>query len=152
MSGKKRRLEKIEASLTPQQAVLLWMEEAHKFGSLMDYARWLVEQPEECYPLIKVPGQVQQALRAAMKGRSPEEIHQKIRSAERDVLLCYFLIKDLNLRALELTDSLRLKSLILHEQLRGLLTRQALAEDMAAHCPLCQHGVRHSEAQELLNL
>jgi hypothetical protein len=35
-SGRKR-IEKIEDSLTPRQAVLLWLEEASQFGSMRAY-------------------------------------------------------------------------------------------------------------------
>ena len=33
----RRRIEKIEGSLTPRQAVLLWLEEAAQLGSLREY-------------------------------------------------------------------------------------------------------------------
>ena len=42
-----KRLTAIEGdNLTPQQAVILWMREAHEFGSWAAYARWLLDQPD----------------------------------------------------------------------------------------------------------
>ncbi len=34
MTSGKRRLDKVESNLTPKQAMLHWMVEAHQFGSL----------------------------------------------------------------------------------------------------------------------
>ncbi len=69
MGTNKQRLAKIETSLTPKQAVLLWMEEAHKAGSVHKYALSLKGQPDSAFPLVKLPKQVEQAVRDSMKGR-----------------------------------------------------------------------------------
>ena len=45
-----KRLDKVEHSLTPRQAVLLWMEEAHQVGSINDYSRSLKGQPKAPSP------------------------------------------------------------------------------------------------------
>ena len=54
MRGQRTRLDKVETSLTPAQAVLLWMQEAHAFGSMRAYAEWVVEQPAASYPLYRL--------------------------------------------------------------------------------------------------
>ena len=34
-------------NLAPKEAVILWMREAHQFGSYQSYARWLIDQPDD---------------------------------------------------------------------------------------------------------
>ena len=41
MTATKQRIDRIEGSLTPKQAFLLWMGEAHAHGSLVEYGRAL---------------------------------------------------------------------------------------------------------------
>ena len=37
VSNKKRRVEKLESTLTPEQAMLMWLQEAHKFDTVNEY-------------------------------------------------------------------------------------------------------------------
>lgn len=46
-----RRLAKLEGALSPKAATLLWMHEAHEFGSLPAYVDWLIDQPISVAPL-----------------------------------------------------------------------------------------------------
>ena len=39
------RLDRVEQGLTPQQAIVLWLEETHQHGSLLAFVAWLKEQP-----------------------------------------------------------------------------------------------------------
>ena len=59
----RRRLDKIEASLTPRQAVLLWLDEASRFGSMRAYVSSLQGQPTSAFPLFRLPEQVEQLVR-----------------------------------------------------------------------------------------
>ena len=54
MATTKSRLEKIENSLTPKQAILAWVHEAHKFTTLDDYGAWLAKHPEQRPPLNRL--------------------------------------------------------------------------------------------------
>src|SRR5665648_46936 len=130
MKGERRRLEKITSSLSPQQAALLWMEEAHSFGSQVHYVRWLCEQPDDAYPLIKMPTQVALAIREAAKGRPPAEVNQRVRLAQRDVLFLYFLHKTVNQHALQELPLLRLRASALGDRLRTLFQQEALGRDI----------------------
>ncbi len=38
MTTGKRRIEKLETGLTPEQAFLLWLQEAHSFHGIKEYA------------------------------------------------------------------------------------------------------------------
>ena len=50
MSGGKRRVEKLETGLTPKQAILLWLQEAHAFNTIAEYVRHLKTQPDSAAP------------------------------------------------------------------------------------------------------
>jgi hypothetical protein len=67
-----RRLDKIEASLTPKQAFLLWLEEAHEHGSLARYVMLMRCQPIERHPYQRLPRQVEQAVRERSKKTGPD--------------------------------------------------------------------------------
>ena len=49
-----RRLAKVEGSLSALATTLLWLEEAHAFGSLPAYVTWLIDQPIAATPLVRV--------------------------------------------------------------------------------------------------
>jgi hypothetical protein len=50
MTSSKRRLDKLEVSLTPQQAIVRcivrWMQEGHQHDTMEQYARYLKPGPE----------------------------------------------------------------------------------------------------------
>ena len=62
----RRRIEKIEESLTPRQAVVLWLEEAAQLGSLRDYVLSIKDGPDAAFPLFRLSHQVEQAVRGAV--------------------------------------------------------------------------------------
>jgi hypothetical protein len=51
----RRRIEKIEGSLTPRQAVLLWLEEASQSASLREYVLSIKDGPDSGFPLFRLP-------------------------------------------------------------------------------------------------
>lgn len=81
----KKRLSKVEGRLTPTQAVILWMEEAHVFPSFFAYVQSLDGQPDAAYPLYRLPDQVEAATRGAMKGQPREEVDRAVRKAGHPV-------------------------------------------------------------------
>ena len=50
MSNAKRRLDQLESGLTPKQAMLLWLQEAHAFRGIEEYVRHLKTQPDNAAP------------------------------------------------------------------------------------------------------
>ena len=71
--------------LSPREAVLLWIKEAHEFGSLERYGGWLLEQPEDAYPLIKMPAQVVAAVRSQHKGVRDEALRDEFYRVQKDL-------------------------------------------------------------------
>jgi len=110
-------------SLTPREAVILWMREAHTFDSLLDYGRWLLDQPDEAYPLIRMPAQVVAAVKDKHKGQRDELLRDEFYQVQRDVLFLYHLHTQVNQRALQNEEALRLKMALLAQGLRGIINR-----------------------------
>ena len=68
MSGKKnRRVEKLETGLTPKQAIMMWLQEAHAFEGIGEYVRHLKDQPDSAAPLHKLPAQVAEGVKVMPK-------------------------------------------------------------------------------------
>ena len=91
MKLEKRRIEKLETGLTPKQAILMWIQEAHAFDTIEEYVRHLKTQPENAAPLHKLATQVEEGVKQTLKGQPKEEINKAVRQAYRDVLFLFFL-------------------------------------------------------------
>jgi len=83
------RLEEIKYSLTAKQALILWMEVAHKFGSIEEYCTWLVSHEEEP-PINQLSKQVESAFRERVDG-TPEALESAINRELRELAFLYFL-------------------------------------------------------------
>jgi hypothetical protein len=92
MSQKKERVHKLKASLTPQQAVLAWMEEAHRlYPNMRELARSLRGQPTSAFRLSRLQEQVVDAVVAATKGQPRPVVAQALRHPLRDMYFLYHL-------------------------------------------------------------
>jgi hypothetical protein len=126
-----KRLTAIEGdNLTPQQAVILWMREAHEFGSWAAYARWLLDQPDEAYPLIRMPRQVVDAVRSRNKGVKDELLRDQFLSVQKDVLFLYHLHKEVEMWAAMEKEAAHLLGVILIKDLHALMLEKRAVEDM----------------------
>jgi len=114
------RLDKVETSLTPTQAMVLWLEEAMAHGSLQGFAHWLKDQPASAYPLMRLPRQVRQAVQDAHKGYPRPQIAIAVEQAERDVTFLFKLFLGVNARVLAARKADALGYLWLLERLRRL--------------------------------
>jgi hypothetical protein len=98
-SGIDRRLDKVEAGLSPQQAVLRWLQQAHQFGTVRAYSRSLKDLPFERYPRCVIPKQVSEAVRGAMPPKAkPQAVSRAERKAVREVAFLLFLVHECNMR------------------------------------------------------
>ncbi|MFQ6028639.1 MAG: hypothetical protein ACE5Q6_14225 [Dehalococcoidia bacterium] len=128
MKSSKRRLDKIELHLTPRQAVLLWMEEAHQFGTLEEYAHHMKTQPDSAWPLRRLGDQMAASVERALKGKPKAEIWQTLRQADLDVLLLYYLHQQANGRMVDKNQYFWSHSLMLVKQLSALMREQTYHE------------------------
>lgn len=74
------RIAALERSLEPLEATRLWLTEAHAFGSLSAYTRWLVGQPDPRAPARLVSARAGEAIVTKMRGR-PRVIVDEFRAA-----------------------------------------------------------------------
>src|SRR5664279_4561489 len=116
-----KRIENMEGNLTPKEAVIYWMQEAHQCDSLLAYGRWLMDQPEDVYPLIRLPKQVVAAVRARNKGTPDLRLRDQFYRVQKDVLFLYHLHNQVNLQALQEEEALHLRMELLNERLRSLI-------------------------------
>lgn len=103
-----RRLAKLEDALPPKAGTLLWLAEAHGFGSLDAYVGWLIDQPRSAAPLHRVPAQAEAATRAALRGEPHDVVARAVRDAVRDAIFLVELVLTLNRSA---EETIRLESL-----------------------------------------
>ena len=110
------RLIKIQASLTPKQAVLLLISEAQKTGSLQEYASKWLKLPLAEFPRSRINRQVAIAVRTAMKDQSRELVEKAVRAAamEADFLMVLFFA--INEAILNDTECRQLRLQLLQEQ------------------------------------
>jgi hypothetical protein len=131
MGTRKSRLAKLTTSLTPTQAVVHWMAEAHEYPTLVDHACALAARPQPVFPLNYLPEQVEQAVRQAMRGEDQERVDRVVREAVRDCCFLYHLHQRANMRVLEAQDALVLRLLRLGDGLIDLLDRESARNRLA---------------------
>ncbi|MFC1930444.1 hypothetical protein ACFLWE_00940 [Chloroflexota bacterium] len=89
-----KRLDKLEQSLTPKQAVIRWMLEAHQHQDLLNYVRSIRRQ--NILPLTCLSEQIDHTVRNSMKGYHKERIHAAVRRAILDATFLFHLHKHVN--------------------------------------------------------
>src|SRR5208283_5906643 len=80
-----KRLDRIEAYLTPKEAVILWLQETNRYANVEEYIKYLRDQPESLRPIPRVTNQVESATRQTMKGQPQKTIDAAVHRAVRDV-------------------------------------------------------------------
>src|SRR5919106_2562845 len=130
MTSSKRRLDKLEVSLTPKQAILLWMEEAHQYDTMEQYVQSLKPGPESAWPLAILPDKVATAVEQAMKGRPKQEVHRVARKAVRDVLFLFHLHQQVNWRFIEEDRHYWARALLFSKELGALRRERYLRNQM----------------------
>ena len=124
-----KRLDGVRSSLTPKQAVLLWMEEAHQFDSMEEYVVSLLDEPDSAYPLYRLPEQVEDATRNGMKGSPKPVTSEVVRDSVRDVIFLFFLHQESNKRIRLDERPYSLQALLLSTEMRWLNDRRTHHRD-----------------------
>jgi len=94
------RLNKIQISLKPKQAAILWLQEIKQFPNITEYVNYLRDQPESALPMHYLPELVEKAVQEAMKGRQEKEVWDAVRLGVRDVAFLYYLVLNVNERGM----------------------------------------------------
>jgi hypothetical protein len=117
---KQRRLIRIEAVLSPKQAVLLWLRQEHQGKTSEEYVRWLLSKPPSFAPRPRVEKQVVDAIRAAMRGQEPTRIRQAVRQGQMQADFLILLVNRINAVILNDSQTRGLKIALLYERLRNI--------------------------------
>ena len=123
MKHLKKRLDDLEDGLTAKEAVICWMRETHQFDSLIAYEQWLLDQPEDVYPLVRMPARVRAGVKSRTKGTPDRLLGEQFHQADKEVLFLYYLHRLVNLRYLAENEPLHLRLIIASRSLRVLLGR-----------------------------
>jgi G:T-mismatch repair DNA endonuclease (very short patch repair protein) len=126
-----RRLAKLEAGITPTEAVLAWLAEAHTYPTLPEHVASIHDAPQEAWPLVRIAAQVKASVRASVRGR-PEEVWQAVRAGVGDAFFLVELALQLNLAARQVCDTEGLRWALLVKW-RGLLAAEAELAQRTGH-------------------
>ncbi len=96
MRDARKRLDDMEAALTPKQQVLRWLDHVAGLGSEEAYFKWLAERSFEALPRIKLAEAVAEATRKKMRSAPKEAVEVAVRRAVRDVYFLTKLVIDIN--------------------------------------------------------
>jgi hypothetical protein len=99
-----RRLRAVEASLTPTQLVLRWLDEAHVFGDLESYVRSQLAEPSAEGPLDRLAREAATGARTSLRGKRPEVVGAAIASALRETIFRFDLVLRILVTTHELLD------------------------------------------------
>jgi hypothetical protein len=116
-----KRLDKVEAGLSPQQAVLLWLNEVHQYGTVQAYFASLKDVPIERYPLYRLPEQMKQAVRVGLKDKKLDAVARTERKAVREVVFLFCLVQQFNMRLWGDWRAMCLQLAFVASELKGLL-------------------------------
>jgi hypothetical protein len=87
-----RRVAALEASLSPTQLVLRWLDEAHAFGDLESYVRAQLADPSAEGPLDRLAREAASGARASLRGKRPEIVDTAVRTALRETVFRFDLV------------------------------------------------------------
>jgi hypothetical protein len=99
-----RRLEKVEAALTPTQRVLAWLDEAHSWGTLSAYVDSQLDKSPDDFPINRLATAAAEATRGALRGKPPDTLEIAIRKAVRATVFRFHLVLRINVVAHETID------------------------------------------------
>jgi hypothetical protein len=134
-----RRLAAVEASATPTQRVVAWLEEAHAFGTLEAYVDSILDLPGELYPLNRLARDAVAAARAETARRSPDVVDKAVRKTLRATVFRFELVLRINVTAHSMMDREVLIYAALSSQL-ALLATEDRAERRADETHLRRLG------------
>lgn len=125
-----RRVENLEAGLTPKQAIISWLQEAHAFKNIEEYVRHLKKQPDTEAPLHKLTDQVAGGVRQTLKGKPRKVINRAVRQAYRDVLFLFYLHQQVNSKVVTEGRHYWSQAMLLTNMLGSLLREQAVDDQV----------------------
>jgi hypothetical protein len=126
----RRRVDALEAALSPTQLVLRWLAEAHAFGSLEAYVTSLLDLPGDQQPIDRLCRDACAGVRASLRGKRSEVVDAAVRNALRETVFRYELVLRIYVAAHELLDRETLLEALFASQL-ALLVRDERTQRVA---------------------
>ncbi len=120
-----KRMDKIAGSLTPKQAVVLWLREVQQYGNPYDYIQAMRGLPESARPIPTIADQVERAVREDLKGRKDWFVEAAVRRAVRDVVFLLKLRLQVNFKIMSEQRAWDLMRLALAESLHGMIVEDS---------------------------
>ncbi|MGB2754662.1 MAG: hypothetical protein WBD75_01935 [Phycisphaerae bacterium] len=148
MKAAEKRLEKVEASLTPKQQILRWLDQVHGFQSEDKYCEWLKGQPASELPRVRMVEAAGDAARRAMRGEPAEVIERATRNAERDVIFLTELVLQLNTLVDQKGEVFSLRAALLARALQLAILSEVAGADSAVAAVMPNPSLRLSEIRE----
>jgi hypothetical protein len=96
MSRHPQRLNRLEGDLTPAERVRAWLAEAQRYPTINAYAASLIGQPEEAFPLCRLPQEIERTVRGQLKGRPRREVEERVRVEVREAAFLIYLALKVN--------------------------------------------------------
>jgi hypothetical protein len=112
-----RRLDKLEAQLSPTQLVNRWLDEAHPFGSLEAYAASTIDLPPDEQPVNRLLREASEGVRVRFGARRGEDYRDAFRGALRQTAFRFELVIRASVMTHELTDRALLVNALFAAQL-----------------------------------
>lgn len=120
------RLDRLEAAMSPLEAVCYWLDERAAFDSMVDYGAWVAEQPQGACDHDRALDRAHEGARIASRGLPIARIAAAQHEAGRDVLVRMELVHGLDSAALETIGSANDRLAALSWQLRALSAEWSL--------------------------
>jgi len=99
-----RRLDKVEARLSPTELVLRWLAEAHAYDDFTTYTRSLVQAEPPVFPLDRLAHEAETSARQQARGLPREEAQAAIRKAIVETVFRFQLVLRINILSHEFLD------------------------------------------------
>ena len=81
MTTVERRLATVEASMTPTQVALRWLEEAHRYDDFVSYTRSLLEAGPAGFPMDRLAHEAEDNARTQGRGKPRDELTTAVNRA-----------------------------------------------------------------------
>jgi hypothetical protein len=117
-----RRLASVEATLSPTELIVRWLDEAHAYGDIVTHARAMLEAESAETPLDRLAREADAGARASAKGRRSEAISEAARTAVRETVFRFDLVLRILVTSHERLDREALVDAVLAAQLALLLS------------------------------
>lgn len=99
-----RRLAKVEASLTPIELALRWLDEAHAFDDMDSYMRFLVETGRDVFPMDRLAREAEANARIRIRAKPGEDASAMVRRSVVEAMFLGQLVLRINTMSAEFLD------------------------------------------------